>query len=465
MLRGYRLVQCVITAAVVLVFCTHANASTVNLEIGVQDDSPIDIVLTGSSNVLDTKQAEANLRFQLERAGVDLSRVQFDVGSSVTISSQGSGAQEIVDNWKAFPKDKELGGGQTTINNGQMMIGPSGGGPGGMFDPTLMDAEGDVEINFTFQTTCVPYSPAVLLRWTQNPDGTYSGYVVGMSTTSHAHKLECMPMTMYIWKVTSSNFPPMYVNRGNTDIDLNPYAKSGWVAYKLTDYMTDGIMAPDAPVSDKKNDWNGCANRQYLYYAPKYNYHVTMKDGKIRFELYAERINGQTLKPKDRSETYVLEWEDPDPFEKGTVGFFSHNANAVGMPGALFQIDDVNDLLESVRSPNWRPNSHRFIIDAIDKPREDFESKEQVGELSQRINADGAHYIGWGTYGAKGTEQQQKWFIDRLTPIGTWYPVGSDTRFKDTAYWMEPIVNKRFTGSDDVTLVKDKEYKFDVNEK
>lgn len=450
-MRNHKLKLMRILTLALVCLMISISASAVDIAISPRDNSPIDIVITGSSSAIDGKEAEASLRAYMSQAGIDLERVQFDAGSSVSISSSGSGAQEIVDTWTAFPDGKV---GQSTIMDGSMMIGPLGGGPGGMYDPKLQDAEGDVEIDFTFQTTCVPYSPAVLLRWRRDPaTRMYSGYVVGMSTPDHNHQYACMRMTMYIWRVESSTYPPMWIGmsgRNNPD----PTAKVGLVAYRTTPYMADGIIS---------NGLNGCSYRDNLYYAPKYNYHVTMKDGKIRFELDVQRMsNTMPPYPTDQSDTYVLEWDDPTPFTKGSIGFFSHNANAVGMPGALFKIEQVNDLIETVRSPNWRPDSHRFIIDGIVEPRVDLESEMQIGELTQRINADGAHYVGLGN---ELTITQQKAFVTHLTSAGIVLPLSSNTRYRDTAYWMEPIVNSSVPGVDTKYLKKDKNYNYDITEK
>ena len=483
----------------------------VNFEIGVQDDSPIDIILTGTGYSYTPEESEQKILQYLAEAGVDTSRVEFLEGYSTVITSDGSGAQEIVDTWGVFPEGR---GGQTVINDGAMMIGPDGQfSMGGMFDPENVNHDGDKEVNFTFQTTCIPYSPCVLINWhpykkidpaTGAEVTAYEGYCVGLSTNSHAHTYSTMDLDMYIWKVTTSDFAPWYI--GATWVDqakptyqigdimrkctyYEPHrawydftGATGCVAFKWCEmpsqwggwerYKCDGIMSATAPNDPgfRIGEWNGCSNRGKLQYAPKYNYHVTWHDGTIRFELSAERINGQTLEAADHfpreyqqntKYDWVLEWTDPNPITKGSIGFGSHNANAVGMNGAKFKLEDNRDLLESVRAPKWRPNSHRFVIDAMETPREDFNEVAQMGELAQRLDKDGVHYVGW--YNTT-TQAQQVSFKTKVQNLSEVFNLGSAQRFRDTAYWMEPIVNRHFDG-DEMLLIKDKVYDYIVTER
>lgn len=86
-----------------------------------------------------------------------------------------------------------------------------------------------------------------------------------------------------------------------------------------------------------------------------------------------------------------LAYTNRKPLPAGQYGFISVGHTSGGIfQNIVVKQSSVRDLVEVVRAPNWRPHSHRFIVDVTDEPREDFADNEKLGELAQRVFADGA---------------------------------------------------------------------------
>ena len=151
-------------------------------------------------------------------------------------------------------------------------------------------------------------------------------------------------------------------------------------------------------------------------------------------------------------------WYDPDPLPPGGFGFFTTGVGSSNCEKITVKSELSADLLEVTRSPNYRVNSHRFIIDLSDTPREDFQDEYQVGELSERIKLDKAYYIGLGREDSKASIQE---FISKIDGQGKYIDNSHSEVYDLIADYMEPIVNKRILSQDKVYLLQNREYNFE----
>ena len=130
------------------------------------------------------------------------------------------------------------------------------------------------------------------------------------------------------------------------------------------------------------------------------------------------------------------------------------------MSGVSLELTNAKDLIEVVRAPDWRPDSHRFIVDVNDECREDFEEDSQIGELMDRLVADGAYYIGWGQ---PVNASEMNTFIKRNAGKGTVFSSSDHTVEQKTANYIEPIVNGLAAGSNRQTVLSTRAFKYQVD--
>lgn len=138
--------------------------------------------------------------------------------------------------------------------------------------------------------------------------------------------------------------------------------------------------------------------------------------------------------------------------------FTRHNCSSI----SVFSVSNVKvetqvakDLIEVVRAPSWRPNSHRFVVDINDELREDFQEGDKLGELVQRMLKDGAYYVGLGT--SKNLSQMQS-YIGRNTGSGYVYDNTKSDALTKSALFIEPIVNQLAPLSGRQYLIQSDEY-------
>lgn len=150
------------------------------------------------------------------------------------------------------------------------------------------------------------------------------------------------------------------------------------------------------------------------------------------------------------------------PKEVGTLKayavFTSHNCPSI----SVFSVENVKvetqvakDLIEVVRAPDWRPNSHRFVVDINDELRKDFQEGDKLGELIQRMIKDDAYYIGLGT--SKNMEQMKS-YIAKDPGHGYVADNSVGTVMTGVANFIAPIVNKRVSTTGRQYLLQSNEF-------
>ena len=96
--------------------------------------------------------------------------------------------------------------------------------------------------------------------------------------------------------------------------------------------------------------------------------------------------------------------------------------------------------------------------------REDFQDPAKFGELAQRMQGNNAYYIGWGRTSLTNQEIPSKssmeLFIQRNGGNGKFFDNTNPNIYRDTANYIEPIVNNRQALDGRVYLYKDKDYLF-----
>jgi hypothetical protein len=131
-------------------------------------------------------------------------------------------------------------------------------------------------------------------------------------------------------------------------------------------------------------------------------------------------------------------------------GFFS-------LSGAYLEVKTAKDLIEVVRAPDWRPNSHRFIFDLMDYNRDDFAVGYKVEELVERMALDEAYYIGVTADPNSNAGEMQN-FIYKNNGRGKVVPYTTNSDWlNNSAGYIEPIVNKILSGDGKTFLLKDTE--------
>ena len=157
--------------------------------------------------------------------------------------------------------------------------------------------------------------------------------------------------------------------------------------------------------------------------------------------------------------TLCIDFDEATQCTKGTASVAGCYPGHTGIESAEFTVGGVTPLIDAVRAPSYQNKSNRFIVDFCDSPREDFNDLEKVGELSERIKADEAYYIGAGTSVSKASIQQ---FIQRCGGNGTYVQNTRPDIYQQIADYIYPIVNKREPSAGKEYLIKDKQYAYEV---
>lgn len=164
---------------------------------------------------------------------------------------------------------------------------------------------------------------------------------------------------------------------------------------------------------------------------------------------------------------------------KLSVTYGGHGCDA----HAYFKLSDViletqiaKDLVDVVRAPDWRPDSHRFVFDVNDVARKDFNSEGSLGELVQRLSNDGAYYIGYGLPGPGNSFNQMDLFINKMgastesnnlkkgkTFLNTSDAGSAHASMDAAAKYIEYIVNKVTSGKDQVVVPVGRSFQYEVD--
>lgn len=165
--------------------------------------------------------------------------------------------------------------------------------------------------------------------------------------------------------------------------------------------------------------------------------------------LYEDKVVYTTKIPPERQ------------ISSGVMMYGLASADHGGLSEITYKVGSISPLIEAVRSPSYRPHSSRFIVDVCDNPREDFSNPEKVGELTQRMQADNTHYIGWGT---DQSIPSMRSYITHNNSTGAVFNSESANVYQQTAEYIASTVNKQLTGGNVQYFLKDYEYAFSAKE-
>lgn len=179
---------------------------------------------------------------------------------------------------------------------------------------------------------------------------------------------------------------------------------------------------------------------------------------------YSLSVNGSVVHTEDRNITMDKMWF--------STAFTSHSCQQHGyakLSNVILETSSAKDLIEIIRAPDWRPDSHKFVVDINDEPREDFDESDQMSECMQRIMADNAYYISYGKENVNKAQAEK--FIGKLgysselSYAGEWglFSDNSSGDLDEMAEWIEYIVNKTTPGKESETIVKKREFKYLVD--
>ena len=349
----YGLATAMIGQAVIPVATVLAEEQQqIDLEIAQQKD--VDVVLTlGSSNVVATN-FDADLIRELQERGVDPSRVNVQA-----ITTQDQNIQTEF-NWN---QDVYSHIGSINIQNNGSKIQMYGNRTNAGFNKIYTDNNKDPnikeqELGFSFT-----------LDYGDSFDGA------GVLLNTHVENGKMNGYALF--------FPE------NRAAEL----------YKLTNWT-----------SDSNQDIRKSSNSQRIATIPLGN--------SGSFKLKTTKDSLTIFKNGSKVGTYNL----PEHFGWG-FGFFSdhysHNCNLIGQ----FSLNNIQltktyaeDFSELIRTPEWRDNTERFIVNLEDNKLPDFDSPSASGEILTRLMNENIHYVGLGTNTNKA---QALDFIARNSGNGT----------------------------------------------
>lgn len=406
---GRRLVALGLSACLAL--STSVTAFAENVQVFLKDDRPIDIILAAGDTDYDLSQFESNLRTALDKAKVDLNRVKIQA-----VQATNSDTDDNFD-WKEW----------STSSNAythKVGVGPK---------------------KFNWGTSFKEQETWTLKKNEIIVDGDYSDpYTAGVRYTVPADEADRVTKFALEFTLDPS--------------EMLSHPKCS--AYFLVCGFRFSITGSENNWKTTISDPSGKQPHNFgaLNSPTHFRLEVTKKDAKI----YKGNVLEKTWDLKDVKLTGM---------ELG-VSYGDHNCSA----HAYFKMSDVimetqvaKDLVDVIRAPDWRPDSHRFVFDVNDKARDDFKTGNSLGECIQRMVADGGYYIGFGRTGTAGSQTQANEFIAKL---------GSSSESKDGRYGMfwdntkgmdepakfiEYIVNKQNSGTGDLTVLQNRAFQYSIS--
>lgn len=417
-----------------LVFCT-TSASAVEITVEVQNNWPVDIVLCAGDTTKDLEGFEDKLKAELRSAGVDLARVRIQAAESKSFSSTGDGLNLMIKEFTKFPATAT----NPHISAWGDLIGPSiGGGQPVPFHGMWLKEEGrgSAEVHMMTRLFCPAHALVISPRVRDNLDGTFSGYFCFLRTDAYGGANlapgvfsgpDTSPTYVDLIKFENQKMDnlSLYLN-GISGVEYNRLATSDRVAFQF--------------------GYKGSRPPEGIYWGTPISLDVYVKGA--TFTIY----NGANK---------ILEYTDPKPINSGGVLYGMAMAGHGGISEISFSLGAVTPLVDAVRAPNYQSASSRFIVDVCDEPREDFANQEKVGELTQRMLSDNAYYIGWGTSRSKASIDN---FVKHNEGQGTYLDNTRTDIYRQTARYIEPIVNKRITNDNEIILEKNREYIFSTKQ-
>ena len=418
--------------------CLGVRADAITVEVGTQDNSPVEIVLCAGKTDMDLEDFATRLETALVQAGVARERIRVwadEQKSSYSMSDVG--AAEIFNSWDSYP---HRGGGMFDAQwrcDGTQIYTTANVHWTGYWDNTAQEYE-----NYSFGAktlTTTHQDPwGYTFRMTQLPVAVAKSKTNNWTTEAYAfYALELDPCDQGRWTLARINFWAPYTGDPMHGGPLYHYTIGGadgsyHQRYKALRFVEGEVLG-------------------YIRTRPQFNtwYNVKIEVDDDEIFIYVD----------DRLELYV---KDPNPLLKGAFGLYTASQYNTHYTDFWVEVKSLQDLVDVVRSPKWESaTSHRFYVDVCDEPREDFNLEDQMGELAERIGSDGGYYIGWGTNNSKASINS---FVNRLAGKGTYISSRAADVYDQTARYIEPIVNRRFNGEGEIVLIKDKEYNFTTKE-
>lgn len=406
--------------SLLIIYTSTLNTYAIDIQIGIQDNSPVDIILTGGDTDFDYEGFSEKLTAELIAAGVAEERINIKASELKSFSSTDDGLTIMQNDWYCLPPSSN----KPTLNGGEL-VGPS---PKGFLICNEPDTSGYVEISMDFTWWCAVHIGGYSPRLTKKSNGDYAGYFISLEAPSEAtqrpnDRFGSM-LCPVLYRVDSFGLP--------FNIDYKPNGIGN--SFSKGVMLARGAAVPTTG-SNMPHTSRCVLDKNILY---------VWVDGALCL----------TYDLRDEGITYPT----------GTMGYGLSNSIHIGLSAVSFTMGGVTPLVDAVRSSSWQTSSSRFIVDVCDVEREDFQDPAKFGELAQRMQGNNAYYIGWGRTSLTNQEIPSKssmeLFIQRNGGNGKFFDNTNPNIYRDTANYIEPIVNNRQALNGRVYLYKDKDYLF-----
>lgn len=408
-----------ILASALVFSCTSLSVSAVDITLGVKDNSPVDIVLASGETDFDTDNFKGALEIALRKNNVDLNRVNILASETSVMDMANTDPQVILKSWTKWG-DKDANYVYDSVHNAirDQVYHCLRSGYYNHTAPIIKNSKITMSADITGYThTCNNY-----FGFTFNQQGSRDYYAV-------------------VWQDTAGTKCGMMAGQPYVGLAIIKVKGCGIAGGQCYEGTHDSRCQHATTLAYNNETWipsnpNGSNPRPY-------HWDVEFNRGTITV-----KIDGITK----------LTYTDPNPLPAGQYGFISVGHTSGGIfQNIVVKQSSVRDLVEVVRAPDWRPQSHRFIVDAVDAPREDILTESKLGEIAQRVAADGAYYVGLGL---DSSQVSIKSFISRNNSKGLYLNNNSSDVYDKLAKYIASIVNSTSKEKGTLYLTKDKQYEF-----
>ena len=407
----------------------------VSIQIGAQDNRPVDIIMVKGKTNFDIRDFEEKLNTALQKYEVDLNRVKMDTTKTYSMDIAEQDPSKILSEWEiAFsPAVWEFKDGQ--IVDPEYHCRRSG------FYNKDVTLQGHIVYECSFKGSDHSYND-------------YYGITFCMDGTRNYYAL--------IWEDIKgsrcgvySTYPERQLNSSSSN--LQNREQLGLSLLKISDcncqhgnYCSHARLSAkyDKPWTTNPKMW--VPGQRGM--GTKFVSHTLKVDiDKGTITVYADGLPRMT-------------YTDPEPYTSGSYGFVSVSHGGGSFYNIKVTSEMSKDLVDVVRAPSWRLESHRFVIDLMDEVREDFDNQFKVGEIVERLKADKAHYLGVGVPDSKNAIQGM---VNKLGGSGEYLSHESMNQtqiYDELAKYIAEVVNKRVSKTGAEYLIKNHEYLFDYKE-